>query len=491
MSGKVKKVFAGLKEASTCTKDGCSVSALKRTLDAFKRAPKVICDGVTCYRDRYSPNEARFLSGIDAVIHAPLPTVAWLLPTTIMTLFFVMIAWATFSQVDIISPSMGKTVPSSHVQLIQAPELGVVKEVLVREGQSVKAGQTLITFDQTEEEGDALDLRSQLDRLLTQRARLSALAESELEDIGLFKEPEDVHPVFIQSEKRIMEAQWRAHLAELATLDQQIISKEAEYAEALAQLNKTRSMLRFAENRVERMDQLFKENAVSKSGLEEMEEQLVERRQTLMVLEQTALKIEADIGYAVEQRRAAEEQFNHTILTELSACEQQIVTIEQDLLTVEKRLDQRTLEAPISGTVLDLAVHTRDGVVEPASVLMRIVPEDSPLEVEAKILNRDIGFVEEGQKVEIKIETFEFTKYGSISGTIRKIANDVTMDEQLGPVYRALIEMDSDTIKVGDKPIKLMPGMSVTVDVNVGKRRLIEYILTPILRYKNESLRER
>jgi hemolysin D len=161
------------------------------------------------------------------------------------------------------------------------------------------------------------------------------------------------------------------------------------------------------------------------------------------------------------------------------------------LLASERRLALKKLVAPISGTVLDLAVHTREGVVEPASVLMRIVPQDSPLEVEAKILNRDIGFVEPGQKVEVKVETFEFTKYGTIPGTIRMIAHDVTMDEQMGPVYRALIEMERDTINVGDKPIKLMPGMSVTVDVNIGKRRLIEYILTPILRYKNESLRER
>ncbi len=488
---KIKQVLSGIKEGFTCTEEGCSINAFRRILNTFKQAPRVICDGMTCYRDRYRPKEAEFLSGIDSILHAPLPTVAWLLPASIMALIFILILWASLSTVEIISPSMGKTVPSSRVQLIQAPELCVVREVLVREGESVKAGQLLIAFDHTEVEGDALDLRNQLHRLQTQRARLSALAESDIEELADFIEPQGVHQLLVKSEKRIMEAQWEAHLADLATLDQQIASKEAEYNESLAQLTKNRSMLRFAVNRVDRMDQLFKENAVSKSGLEEMEEQLVERRQSQTVMEQTALKIEAEIGHAVEQRRAAEEQFRHTILMELSACEQQLVTVEQDLLAVERRLSLKTLEAPISGTVLDLAVHTREGVVEPASVLMRIVPEDSPLEVEAKILNRDIGFVEQGQPVEIKVETFEFTKYGSIPGTIRKIAHDVTVDEQLGPVYRALIEMERDTIHVGDKPIRLMPGMSVTVDVNVGERRLIEYILTPILRYKNEALRER
>jgi len=488
---KLKQLLFWLKEAGISLNKDFFVNNFKRVLSAFKKTPQVFCNGVTCYRERYRPKEAEFLSGIDSILQAPLPTVAWLLPASIMALIFVMILWATFSMVDIISPSMGKTVPSSRVQLIQAPELCVVKEVLVSEGQSVKAGQPLVVFDHTEVEGEALDLRNQLNGLLNQKARLTALAQSVLEEHGSFIEPEGVHPVLVKSEKRIMEAQWEAHQAELATLDQQIASKEAEYNETLAELTKSRSMLRFAVNRVDRMDQLFKENAVSKSGLEEMEEQLVERRQSQSVLEQTVLKIEAEIGHAVEQRRTAEEQFRHTILLDLSACEQRLVSIEQDLLAVERRLAMRTLEAPISGTVLDLAVHTREGVVQPAAVLMRIVPEDSPLEVEAKILNRDIGFVEPGQEVEIKVETFEFTKYGSIHGTISKIAHDVTMDEQMGPVYRALIQMERDTIKVGEKAIRLIPGMSVTVDVNVGERRLIEYILTPILRYKNESLRER
>jgi multidrug efflux pump subunit AcrA (membrane-fusion protein) len=269
---------------------------LQRIVKIFKRAPEMLCDGVTCYRNRYRPKEAEFLSGIDSILHAPLPTVAWLLPAAIMGLILVMILWATFSKVDIVSPSIGKTVPSSRVQLVQALEFCVVKEVLVQEGQSVQAGQPLILFDQTEVEGDALDLRNQLDRLLVQRARLSALAEASLEEHGVFVEPEGVHSILINSERSILDAQWEMHLAELATLDQEIASKEAEYEEALAQLTKNRNMLQFAQNRVDRLDVLFREGAVSKSGLEEVEEQLVERRQTQAVMEQTALRVEAELG---------------------------------------------------------------------------------------------------------------------------------------------------------------------------------------------------
>lgn len=468
-----------------------SKDSIKRCLELLRLVPRSICNGVNCYKNRYSSKEAEYLSGIDAVVHAPIPTVALIFPMSIMGLIFVALLWATFSQIDIISPATGKTVPSGRVKVIQAPELCVIKEVLVQEGQAVEAGQPLITFDQTEVEGDALDLRNQLDLQYARRARLTALSESDADSIGDFMNPAGVPSFMLESEKRIMYSQWESFCAEMATLDQEITGKEAEYEETLAQLGKVRSMAVFAERRVERLEKLFKEKAVSRSGLEEMEEQLVERRQSESVLAQTAKKIEAEIGYAVQQRRTAAEKFHHSILTELSECEQQIVTLEQDILAAQRRLALRTLKAPIKGTVLDLAVHTKEGVVEPASVLMRIVPNESHLEVEAKILNRDIGFVSPGQKVKVKVETFEFTKYGAINGIIRKIANDVTMDEQLGPVYRALIEMERDTIKVGDKPIRLIPGMSVTVDVNLGSRRLIEYLLTPVLRYKNEALRER
>ncbi|MFW5498127.1 MULTISPECIES: HlyD family type I secretion periplasmic adaptor subunit [unclassified Maridesulfovibrio] len=465
-------------------------AGLNQCFGFMRLAPKSVCDGIHCYKNRYRSKEAEYLSGIDAVVNAPLPTIAWLLPVAIMGLISVAILWATFSQIDIISPATGKTIPSGRVKVIQAPELCVIKEVLVQEGQSVEAGQTLIAFDQTEVEGDALDISNQLDRQYARRARLAVLSESD-DSVGDFMEPAGVPQFLVEAERRIMYSQWDSFCAEMATLDQEIAGKEAEYEETLAQLEKIRSMVGFAERRVERLEKLFQEKAVSRSGLEEMEEQLVERRQSESVLTQTAKKIETEIGYAVEQRRTAAEKFHHSILTELSECEQQIVTLEQDLHAVQRRLAMRTLKSPIKGTVLDLAVHTKEGVVEPASVLMRIVPNESHLEVEAKILNRDIGFVSPGQKVKVKVETFEFTKYGAINGIIRKIANDVTMDEQLGPVYRALIEMERDTIKVGDKPIRLIPGMSVTVDVNLGSRRLIEYLLTPVLRYKNEALRER
>jgi len=464
---------------------------ISRFSGKYKKTQETVCDGIECYKNRYRPKEAEYLSGIDSVLHAPLPTIAWLLPASITGFFFIFMLWACFSEVEIISPAMGKTVPSSRVQVIQAPELCIIKEVLVREGESVKEGQPLIIFDQTETEGQVRDLDNQLNKLLAQRARLAALSESDCDQLQSYMEPAGVPARLLETEQRIMEAQYESHCADMATLDQSIAQKEAELHEVQAEAAKATALLRFSRQRMERLEQLFADKAVSKSGLEEVEEEWEDRRKSLDVLTQSLVRIEAELGYAVEQRRAAYEQFRHTILTELGDCEQRIVTLEQEYRSAKRRMALHTLEAPIDGTVLDLAVHTKEGVVEAAAQLMRIVPDNSPLEVEAKILNRDIGFVQPGQHVEVKLDTFEFTKYGSIPGTIRKIAHDVTLDEQYGPVYRCLIEMDRSTINVGAKKVRLIPGMSCMVDVNVGDRRLIEYILTPILRYKSEALRER
>ncbi len=152
---------------------------------------------------------------------------------------------------------------------------------------------------------------------------------------------------------------------------------------------------------------------------------------------------------------------------------------------------QQNITAPINGTVQQLQVHTIGGVVQPAQALMQIVPEDAPMEIEAWILNKDIGFVEEGQIAEIKIDTFNFTKYGIIDGTLTHIFDDAVSDEEQGLRYLANVKIDKEWMQVDKRKIRLSPGMSVAVEVKTGQRRLIEYFLSPLLRFKQESLGER
>ena len=149
------------------------------------------------------------------------------------------------------------------------------------------------------------------------------------------------------------------------------------------------------------------------------------------------------------------------------------------------------LESPVAGSVHQLAVYTVGGVVTPAQELMHIVPEENALEIEAWLPNKDIGFVHEGQVAEIKVETFPFTRYGTLAGEIIQVSNDATVDEHLGLVYATRVKLAKTVMRIDEHLIHLSPGMAVTVEVKMGTRKLIEFLMTPLLRYKDESLRER
>jgi hemolysin D len=178
----------------------------------------------------------------------------------------------------------------------------------------------------------------------------------------------------------------------------------------------------------------------------------------------------------------------------------------------EKKMEDQVLRAPIDGTVQQLAIHTVGGVVTPAQALMTIVPADSHLEIEAMVLNRDIGFVEPGQTSEIKIDTFNFTRYGLLFGQVLDLSHDAVLREKPGNkaeakttgafadssepqgqelLYVARVSMDRNWMQIENKRVNLEPGMAVTVEIKTGTRRIIEYVLSPLLRYKQESLRER
>ena len=210
------------------------------------------------------------------------------------------------------------------------------------------------------------------------------------------------------------------------------------------------------------------------------------------------------------QTRAA---YEHQVLNDLSDAERKVAELSQDLIKSEQKTDEQILRSPISGTVQQLAVHTVGGVVTAAQQLMIVVPEQSRLEVEAMIPNRDIGFVSAGQQADVKIDTFNFTRYGLLQGTVLSVSHDAiirdkpnqkagdakpsgALSESSEPdgqelLYSARVALNETSMQIDDRLVNLEPGMAVTVEIKTGKRRIIEYLMAPLLRYKHESLRER
>jgi hemolysin D len=223
----------------------------------------------------------------------------------------------------------------------------------------------------------------------------------------------------------------------------------------------------------------------------EMLQQQTELERTIPVLDsrlrqirETAAVISARIEASLGERRKQN-------FMELARLDSERAVLEQESRKARQHRRQLSLTAPVTGAVQELAVHTVGAVVTPAQQLLKIVPEGATVEVEALLQNRDIGFVNEGQLAEVKIDTFNFTKYGLIEAELVNISNDAVEDQQLGWVFRLQLKLHEDSLAIGDRQVQLSPGMAVTAEIRTGKRRLIEFFLSPLLRYRQESVRER
>jgi hemolysin D len=267
--------------------------------------------------------------------------------------------------------------------------------------------------------------------------------------------------------------------------------RRAERGAVLHRIEQLDATIPLITERTKSLADLLKKDMVPRVQWLELEQERIEQIKEREVQKNNQAMIDAAIA-SIKQRIAAQKaEFETQLLTELADAENPITAFDQELVKAEQRVTSQKLTAPVTGTVHQLAIHTISGVVTPAQELMHIVPDEDAIEVEAWLPNKDIGFVHEGQAAEIKVETFPFTKYGTIDGEINILSNDATPDEHLGLVYATRVKMFETTMKVKEKIVNLTPGMAVTVEMNLGKRKLIEFLLSPLLRYKDESVRER
>lgn len=259
----------------------------------------------------------------------------------------------------------------------------------------------------------------------------------------------------------------------------------------LETIKKLEQTLPLITKRAQALERLYAKSMVSETEYLELEQQRIERVQDLAAQRQIQQKLSAAINEAQQQINSLKADTLGKLLTQIADSRNQIATITEELVKARDMNDKQILYAPVSGYVQQLAVNTIGGVVTEAQQLMIVVPEEENLEVQVMLGNQDIGFVERDMPAEIKIHTFPFTKYGLIDATVTHISDDAVIDEKLGLVYTMHLKMHKSTIRVEAKDVKLIPGMAVTAEVKTTQRRVIEYFLSPLLRYRQESIRER
>ncbi len=434
-------------------------------------------------------DELSFLPAALEVIETPASPLGRVVAVTIMAFFLIAIVWSVFGRMDVIAVAQGRIIPVDRVKLIQPRDNGTIRAIHVSEGQHVEAGDLLVELDPTETEADSDRLQADLVGARIEMERLDALLQDD--PVAAFVPPPDTPPTLAALNWDLMRSQMAERAARMASLDSNIEKARSEASTVLGEVEHLEGLVPRLRERVEARRDLMNKGIIPKLDFQEEEDELIDYEGRLVVEQRRYTESRAALHSAVKQREHAITEFERDIHTQLNEAQLRLSAIEQEIIKAMDRDQRQILRAPVAGTVQGLAVHTVGGVVTAAQQLMVIVPQDSPLEIEIMVLNKDSGFIRAGQPAEIKVESFPFTKYGTIDAEVIQVSADATEDEQMGLVYPARIAMARTTIQADGRTINLGPGMSVTVEIKTGKRRLIEYILAPLQRYTDESLRER
>jgi hemolysin D len=456
--------------------------------------------------------ELAFLPAALEIVETPPSPIRRLIAGTIILLFCAALAWAWLGTIDIVASATGKIVPSGRTKVIQPFETGVVRAIRVQDGQAVKAGDVLIELDPTANAADRDHLRSDLRAEQLNAARLRAALADAIDPLDDFTPPADADPALIGAQRQLLLNQVTEHRAKIAALVRQQAQKQAERATTAATIHKLETMIPVIQQRVDIRKSLMDRELGSRLTYFEVLQLLVEQQEELGVQSSHLQEAEAAAAAIRETRSQAEAEYRHALSDELAKAEQKASGLAQDLIKAEQKTRLQLLTAPVDGVVQQLVIHTVGGVVTPAQSLLVVVPSDSRIEIEAMVSNSDIGFVHAGQDAEIKVDTFNFTRYGLLHGEVLSVSQDAIIrdrpqdranDRPTGAPgdssepkgqelsYSARISLDRSRMQIDERTVDLSPGMAVTVEIKTGSRMILSYLLSPLLRYRQESLRER
>lgn len=453
-------------------------------------------------------DELAFMPAALRLQNTPVHPAPRLVAFLLMVLSAAAIGWACIGEVDVVAVAPGRIIVGERTKTIQPLERSVVKRVLVQDGDHVTAGQALVELDATVAFADRRNLAEQIKSAQSERVRTQWL-QTALDDrhgagtalparLQWPTDTETAAPLWSDDEQRVvlsqLESEWRDIQARLARAAAELQRRRAENATGREVLAKLMSTLPLVRQREQDFQALAAQGFVAHhAGQDRTRERMEMERdvdtQHARLQESIAALTESEASrtsYVAETRRLLSERQAQADLRLQQARQEHAKALLRERLTV--------LSSPVPGTVQQLAAHTSGGVVTEAQVLMVIVPDDvSNGDVVAEVVleNKDIGFVRAGQRAEIKLETFQFTRYGTVPATVQRVTADAVNDEKRGAIFPARLQLGRDRISVDGKLIRLSPGMNVTAEIKTGQRRVVEYLLSPIQRAAGESLRER
>lgn len=435
-------------------------------------------------------DDVTFLPAALEIVEQPVSPTARATTWLLLIGLVLTILWLTFGKVDVVASAPGRLMPAGNVKLIQPAEAGIVRAIHVRNGQFVHKGQVLVELDPTVSTAETVQAEAALQTALFDVARAKAVL-SALDGKGLaFMPPEGTAPQLVATQRALAAAELAAIEASASGRSADLQAAKAARSEALVQATKLTETIPLLDQQLDAYEGLLTKGYAAKLKVIEMRRQRFATIRDREAALATARKAEAQSSSASSTMAQSKAEARTRILTDLAKAEADARLRQEELTKSRQRSSLQRLNAPVDGTITQLSIHTIGGVVEAAKPIMVVVPKGGSLIAEVKILNKDVGFLKEGQPVAIKLEAFPFTRYGTIPGQVENIGSDAVEDEKLGLVYPARIRLvSSSNERTGE--MRLSVGLAATADIQTGNRSILSYLIGPIEQASNEAARER
>lgn len=398
------------------------------------------------------------------------------------------LAWASVSSLDEVAIAEGEIVPQGQVRVVQHLEGGIIKDIHVTEGQPVTVGQPLVELDLATAGVNREEIQVRIDGLILKRARLAALVNGTEPDYPAAAA--ERNPELVSAENEVLDLT-RAQLeSRVSSARERVSQRELQVAELETRQRSLARSLPLVTERFELSRSLLEEQLTPRMEHLERERELEEIRGEIARLKAELPRTRAALAEALENAREIELEFRRAVSEQITLVQLEISREQERLLKATEQRARAVIASPVDGVVQNLAYHTIGGVVGPADPIMQIVPSRERLLIEARLDPRDVGHVEVGQRAVAKISTYDFVRYGGLEGTVVNIAADADTDERGRHYFRVVVETGDSTLGDGEH-LPIIAGMIATVDIHTGEKRVIDYLIQPVLKTRSEAFRER
>ena len=393
--------------------------------------------------------------------------------------FFLFLAWAMIAHVDEATTGQGKVIPSSKVQLIQAAEPATIRDLLVRSGQRVEAGQLLVRLDDTQSSADVGQIEAETRSLQERASRLGAEGGVGSAAVG-------------GEEGALLAARTSALRSRIAALQASADQRRREAAEAGATIGSLSRSLALAQENVNRLEPLAAKSIVPKTELANAQREVVDLQGRIAAAREQQGRAMAAVREAQSQAAEANFQFRQDALNERSQVTAKIAVNEQTLRGAQGRLSKTELRSPVAGVVNDLQVTTRGGFVQAGQKIMEVVPLGDKLLVETRVKPSDIAFIKVGDKALVKVTAYDFSIYGGLDGKVVQVSADSIYDEAAKEAYFiVIVETDRSYLTAGGRRLPITPGMMTDTQIITGRKSILSYLLKPVMKARSDALTER